>query len=149
MTEPPDSVAYYEAPDGSIVEVIRRFWEDDGRYGLSVGVNQTWTDGNVYQGDYVMDSLSQIEHRARRTGPGDYPLGSIESKAAATRYGRPSQARSRNSDPREDYSHWRRPERSVACAAPNRVGRQRYRRRVAHGRVYPDRLQRPSWPEAS
>lgn len=42
---PPDSVAYYEIPDGSVVEVIRREYEP-GKF--TAFITQVWPDGTPY-----------------------------------------------------------------------------------------------------
>jgi hypothetical protein len=61
---PPDSLARYQMPDGSIVEVIRRHWENDNRRGVTVFVTQTWPDGSIYYGEDRVKSLEELE----RTG---------------------------------------------------------------------------------
>jgi hypothetical protein len=54
---PPDTVSHYQAPDGSIVEVIRREFAP-GRF--TSFVNQTWNDGNMYTGDAPLTSLVDL-----------------------------------------------------------------------------------------
>ena len=46
---PPDTLAHYLSPDGSILEVIYREWE---RGKFTAFLHQTWKDGSVYHGDY-------------------------------------------------------------------------------------------------
>jgi hypothetical protein len=72
----PDSVAYYQVKDGSIVEVIHRYWENEGRRGLTVYIHQVWPDGEVYRerGRYRVESpgqlhgLQQIPYEAAQMG---------------------------------------------------------------------------------
>jgi hypothetical protein len=67
VIEPPDSVAYYKLPDGSRVELIRRFWEDNARGGLTIYIHQTWPDGSEYlNGTCRVESRSDLERLARR-----------------------------------------------------------------------------------
>ena len=55
---PPDTVTYYRAPDDSIVEVICREYE---RGKFTEFIHQTWNDGSVYQGNYVVRDLADLQ----------------------------------------------------------------------------------------
>jgi hypothetical protein len=57
IIDPPDSIAHFEAPDGSIVEVIRREYE---RGKFTAFVNQTWKDGSVYRGNCRLENLEDL-----------------------------------------------------------------------------------------
>ena len=57
IIDPPDSIAHFEAPDGSIVEVIRREYE---RGKFTAFVNQTWKDGSEYRGQCRADRLEDL-----------------------------------------------------------------------------------------
>ena len=57
IIEPPDSIAHFEAPDGSIVEVIRREYE---RGKFTAFVNQTWKDGSVYRGNCRLENFEDL-----------------------------------------------------------------------------------------
>jgi hypothetical protein len=45
VATPPDTLAYYTLPDGSIVQVIRRHWAGEGRSGVTAGIHQFSADG--------------------------------------------------------------------------------------------------------
>lgn len=55
VISPPDSIAYFRAQDGSIVEVIRRFWDSDRESGLTIGIDQKWPDGSLYDECYRVE----------------------------------------------------------------------------------------------
>lgn len=63
---PPDSIAHYVVPDGSIVEVIRREY-DAGKF--TAFIHQTWQDGNEYHGDYTVRRLADLKAIARPIRP--------------------------------------------------------------------------------
>jgi hypothetical protein len=67
IIDPPDSIAHFEAPDGSIVEVIRREYE---RGKFTTFVNQTWKDGSEYRGQCRADRLEDLAKMCR---PIPYP----------------------------------------------------------------------------
>jgi hypothetical protein len=52
---PPDSVAHYEAPDGSIVQVICR-----GVGEITAYVNQYWKDGSAYDGKHELEDFGDL-----------------------------------------------------------------------------------------
>ena len=62
---PPDWVEYYKAADGSIVEAVGRFWEAEGRSGLSVLIHQYGPKGEVYRGTCGVESLGQLDELPR------------------------------------------------------------------------------------
>jgi hypothetical protein len=62
IIDPPDSIAHFEAPDGSIVEVIRREYE---RGKFTTFVNQTWKDGSEYRGQCRADRLEDLAKMCR------------------------------------------------------------------------------------
>jgi hypothetical protein len=62
IIDPPDSIAHFEAPDGSIVEVIRREYERDK---FTAFVNQTWKDGSEYRGQCRADRLEDLAKMCR------------------------------------------------------------------------------------
>jgi hypothetical protein len=45
VVTPPDTLAYYTMPDGSIVRVTRRHWAADGRSGVTAFIHQFFADG--------------------------------------------------------------------------------------------------------
>ena len=61
VTSEPDFVEYRVAPDGSIVEATHRFWEGEGRTGLSIFLNQTWPDGRLYKGESCIEDISEFK----------------------------------------------------------------------------------------
>jgi len=58
---PPDTLAYYTMPDGSVVQVIRRHWEGEGRSGVKASIHQFSADGGPYNGSYDVEDLSQLK----------------------------------------------------------------------------------------
>lgn len=50
---------FYQAPDGSIVEVNHHFWEKNGRKHLDFAITQTWADGEDYHGACCVMSLDE------------------------------------------------------------------------------------------
>jgi hypothetical protein len=66
IVEPPDTVAYYRALDGSIVQVICREY-DRGKF--TAYIDQTWEDGGLYHGNYVVRDFADLKKfcRPRRT----------------------------------------------------------------------------------
>jgi hypothetical protein len=62
IIDTPDSIAHFEAPDGSIVEVIRREYE---RGKFTAFVNQTWKDGSEYRGQCRADRLEDLAKTCR------------------------------------------------------------------------------------
>ena len=62
IVELPDTIAHYEAADGSIAEVIRREYAPAE---FTVFIKQTWKDGSVYQGSYVLRDLPVSDKRFR------------------------------------------------------------------------------------
>jgi hypothetical protein len=60
---PPDSLSRYKMPDGSTVDVIRRYWGEPNIRGVTIFVEQRWHDG-VYHGDNLVKSLEEV----RRVG---------------------------------------------------------------------------------
>ena len=59
---PPDTVEYYVAPDDSIVRVICREYE---RGKFTAFIDQTWENGSVYQGDYMVKELADLQKLCR------------------------------------------------------------------------------------
>ena len=64
-TTSPDFDEYYQAADGSIVWVTHRFWEGDGRSGLTVFIEQLWPNGETYRGTCGVKSLAELERLPR------------------------------------------------------------------------------------
>ena len=67
VVTPPDTVSYYRAEDGSIVEEIRRHWEGNGRHGVTIFIWQAWPDGRMYretESCFVssLDQLRRLPH---------------------------------------------------------------------------------------
>ena len=67
VVTPPDTVSYYRAEDGSIVEEIRRHWEGNGRHGVTICIWQAWPDGRMYretESCFVssLDQLRRLPH---------------------------------------------------------------------------------------
>jgi hypothetical protein len=58
---PPDTLAYYTIPDGSIVQVTRRHWEGDAGKGVTAFIHQFFADGGPYNGSYHVEDLSQLK----------------------------------------------------------------------------------------
>jgi hypothetical protein len=51
---------YHRMPDGSIVEVIRTQGSNGNGRGGSIHVEQHWPDGRAYDGDFMVERLSDI-----------------------------------------------------------------------------------------
>jgi hypothetical protein len=64
IVDPPDRVAYYLAPDDSIVQVICREYE---RGKFTAFIDQTWSDGSVYEGNYRVTDYTDLEKFCRPT----------------------------------------------------------------------------------
>jgi hypothetical protein len=58
VIKPPDTVEYYLAPDDSIVRVIYREYAV-GKF--TAHIDQTWNDGSVYHGTYVVEDLADLQ----------------------------------------------------------------------------------------
>jgi hypothetical protein len=107
VINPPDTLAYYLAPDKSIVGVICREHEA-GKFVACI--HQTWSDGGEYRGNHLIADLGMCRGFAARNGrgsnvlrnslttmrtspryplrndtpkPGDFELGSLQSRSAA------------------------------------------------------------------
>jgi hypothetical protein len=61
VIEPPDTLHRYQVPDGSIVRVIRRHWGEPNRRGVTICIDQTWPDGEVYRGENIVRSLEEVQ----------------------------------------------------------------------------------------
>jgi hypothetical protein len=61
VIEPPDSLHRYQMPDGTIVQVIRRHWGEPNRRGVTICIDQTWPDGEVYRGENIVRSLEEVQ----------------------------------------------------------------------------------------
>jgi hypothetical protein len=66
---PPDTVAYYLAPDDSVVEVICREYE---RGKFTTNINQTWEDGGLYHGNYMVRDFADLEKFGKPHSGGVY-----------------------------------------------------------------------------
>jgi hypothetical protein len=62
VINPPDTLAYYLAPDESIVEVICREYEP-GKF--TAGIHQTWSDGSEYHGSHLIANLGDLQRVCR------------------------------------------------------------------------------------
>ena len=74
----PDTVAYYRAPDDSVVEVVRREYE---RGKFTAFIDQTWNDGSVYQGDHRVNSFADLRKLCRIASP---TSGMVRSEIATS-----------------------------------------------------------------
>lgn len=63
----PDSLSYYEMPDRSIVEVVRRYNDADCEYRSTIFLYQGWPDGSPYYGEFEVTSLANLQTRGRLT----------------------------------------------------------------------------------
>jgi hypothetical protein len=67
---PPDSIAYYEVTDGSVMEVIRREYEP-GKFTAIFA--QVWPDGAEYsRGPSTIYGLAELRQSATRIPPSRY-----------------------------------------------------------------------------
>jgi hypothetical protein len=57
--EAPDSVAYRLAGDGSVVELVLRYWNADRVDGLTIFLTQLTEDGGVYRGSCPIGSFAE------------------------------------------------------------------------------------------
>jgi hypothetical protein len=64
IVEPPDTVAYYRALDGSIVQLICREYE---RGKFTAFIHQTWEDGGLYHGNYMVRDFADFEKFCKPT----------------------------------------------------------------------------------
>jgi hypothetical protein len=60
--EPPNTVAYYLAPDDSVVEVACLEYES-GKF--TVAIHQTWDDGGEYHGSHRIADLGDVQRVCR------------------------------------------------------------------------------------
>jgi hypothetical protein len=63
IINPPDSIAHFEAPDGSIVEVIRREYAP-GK--VTAFIDQAWKDGSVYRGNCRLENFEDLGKTSRQ-----------------------------------------------------------------------------------
>jgi hypothetical protein len=62
IIEPPDSIAHFEAQDGSIVELIRREYEP-GKF--TAFIHQSWKGGSEYRGGRRVDRPEDLARMCR------------------------------------------------------------------------------------
>ena len=63
IIDPPDSIAHFEASDGSIVEVIRR---ECAPGKVTAFIDQTWRDGSVYRGNCRLENFEDLGKTCRQ-----------------------------------------------------------------------------------